>query len=332
LEPGFHPLRVHAPRPPGEQRPVTWQRVLKWVALAVGAWLALSLLMFLVSAELQRDNVSQEARTALDEGGLTLTSNSTILVLGSDARPRNARDCPESGCGPSRADTIMLVRAGPGKSSRLSIPRDTIADIPGHGRDKINAAYAIGGPALAITTVKRFLDIPVNHVIEVNFENFPEFIDSMGGIKVKTGCIESNISGGEANGGSTLKLKAGTNHLTGDQALDLARTRANACRPNEGDEARARRQQAILQGINSRLRSPFTFVRLPLLSWNAPKAIRTDMGGPSLLGLFAVLQTAGSPPTQVLRPSGGEVLPDGGAGLVVTEEEKRTAVERFLRG
>jgi LCP family protein required for cell wall assembly len=298
----------------------------------VAGWLALSLLLFLISAELQRDNVSQEARTALDEGGLTLTSNSTILVLGSDARPRNAPDCPPGGCGPSRADTIMLVRAGPGNSARLSIPRDTIVDIPGRGRDKINAAYAIGGPALAITTVKRFLDIPINHLIEVNFENFPDFIDSMGGINVKTGCVESNISGGEANGGSTLKLPAGTNHLSGDQALDLARTRANSCRPNEGDEARARRQQAILQGINSRLRSPITFFRLPLVSWNAPKAIRTDMGGPSLLGLFAVLQTAGSPPPQILKPSGGEVLPDGGAGLIVSDEEKRAAVERFLEG
>ena len=189
----------------------------------------------------------------------------------------------------------MLMRVGGGKSARLSIPRDTIVDIPGHGRDKINAAYAYGGPGLATKTVSQYLGIPINHLVEVNFENFPEFIDSLGGITYKGGCVVSRINGGSKNGGYTLRLHRGENHLDGKQALALARTRKNECNPAENDLSRARRQQKILSAIKSRLISPKTFFRLPLVSWNAPKAIRSDMAGPALLGLFGSVATSGTP-------------------------------------
>jgi anionic cell wall polymer biosynthesis LytR-Cps2A-Psr (LCP) family protein len=166
----------------------------------------------------------------------------------------------------------------------------------------------------------------------VNFGNFPEFIDSLGGIDVRTGCVVSRINGGNANGGYTLRLRAGENHIDGKQALALARTRKNDCRPSDNDLTRAKRQQKILAAIKDRILSPVTFVRLPLVSWNAPKAIRSDMAGPSLLGMFAASATGGSPATNVLRPTGSTTLPDGGAGLTITDEQKRVAVERFLRG
>ena len=78
--------------------------------------------------------------------------------------------------------------------------------------------------------------------------------------------------------------------------------------------------------------SPGTFFRLPLVSWDAPKAIRTDMNGFDLLGLFASMATSGSPTPRVLKPSGAESLPDGGQGLTVSPEEKRAEVRRFLSG
>ena len=161
-------------------------------------------------------------------------------MLGSDAREPGKAEPGATIGGPSRADSILLIRAGGGKSAKLSIPRDTVVDIPGHGPDKINAAYAIGGPSLMINTVEEYLGIEVNHVIEVNFGNFPEFIDALGGINVKTSCVCSDINGGKKNGGTTLKLKRGDNHLSGEQALALARTRKNACNPAENDLARAK--------------------------------------------------------------------------------------------
>ena len=189
----------------------------------------------------------------------------------------------------------MLMRVGGGKNARLSIPRDTIVDIPGHGRNKINAAYAFGGAALATETIENYLGLKVNHLIEVNFENFPDLIDAMGGITYDGGCVVSKINGGYKNGGYTLRLKKGKTHIDGKQALALARTRKNECNPAENDLTRARRQQKILCAMKSRLLSPGAFLRMPWIAWNTPKALRSDMSGPTLLGLFGALATSGSP-------------------------------------
>jgi LCP family protein required for cell wall assembly len=210
--------------------------------------------------------------------------------------------------------------------------RDTVVDIPGHGRAKINAAYAIGGAALAIQTIENYLHVTIDHVVEVNFANFPKLIDTMGGIDYTGGCVVSRINGGSRNGGYTLRLKPGTTHIDGKQALALARTRHNDCNPSESDLTRARRQQKIFSAMKSRLLSPATLLRLPWVSWQAPKAIKSDMNGASLLGLFASLTVSGSPPTRILRPDGGITLPGGGAGLVVSAGERRSEVRRFLRG
>jgi LCP family protein required for cell wall assembly len=327
---GLDDLREGVPRPDKVRRPLadrfTFWRVIGYLALAATAWILLSLLLFLISAQLQRDDVTKAAGSALDPAGYTLSSPNTILVLGSDARTKGSKEPGANVGGPSRSDTILLMRVGGGRAARLSIPRDTIADIPGHGRDKINAAYAFGGPALAIQTVKAYLGIEVNHVVEVNFANFPDFIDSLGGINYKGGCVVSKINGGFKNGGYTLRLRRGTNHLDGKQALALARTRKNECNVAENDLSRARRQQKILSAIKNRLISPATFLRLPFVSWQAPKAVRSDMAGPSLLGLFGSVATSGSPRTRVLRGS------PQGTGLVVPDDVKRREVARFLRG
>ena len=317
---------------PTRRKRWTAGRVLKWTAAAIGGWLLLSLLLFLISAQLQRDNVSDAAQSALDDSGPVLTSANNILVLGSDARTKGTREPGASIGGPSRSDSILLMRVGGGKSARLSIPRDTIVDIPGHGRDKINAAYAIGGPSLAILTVKQYLGVEINHLVEVNFDNFPQFIDALGGIDYRGGCVVSRINGGSKNGGFTLRLKSGKTHINGKQALALARTRKNDCNPKESDLTRAKRQQKIMAAIRDRVTGPTTFFRLPWVSWAAPKAIRTDMGGPALLGLFGALATGSQPPTRVLKPSGGETLPNGGAGLTVSDAERQRQVRRFLRG
>ncbi|HVL97419.1 MAG TPA: LCP family protein [Solirubrobacteraceae bacterium] len=320
------------PRPGRAVAGLTFGRIVKWIAVAATGWIVLSAVLFLVSAQIQRANVSEAARGALDDGGYTLTSPNNILVLGSDARTKGLAEPGSRIGGPSRADSILLIRAGGGSSARLSIPRDTVVDIPGHGRNKVNAAYAIGGPSLTIETLKQYLGIEIHHVVEVNFENFPQFIDALGGIDIRTGCVVSRINGGTRNGGYTLRLRGGENHINGKQALALARTRKNDCNPREDDLTRVRRQQKIMAAIKSRLTSPITFLRLPWVGWAAPKAIRSDMAGPALLGLFGAVVTGGDPATHVLKPSGGQTLPDGGSGLVVSEAERASEVARFLRG
>jgi LCP family protein required for cell wall assembly len=226
----------------------------------------------------------------------------------------------------------MLWRIGGGTSRRLSIPRDTVAAIPGHGTSKINAAYAYGGPALTVRTVEAFTGLKINHVIVINLANFPRFIDAIGGIDVTTGRVCSVISGGVRNGGWTLNLGPGAHHLNGRDALVLARTRENRCNPAENDLTRVKRQQQILNAIKSRLLSVSTFFRLPWASWAAPQAVRTDMGGFTLLSLFAASELGGSAPTAVLKPTGGTRLADGESALTVTPGRVQAAVQRLVNG
>src|SRR4051812_8325555 len=315
---------------PKVSKPITARRVLKWLAIAAGAWLALSLVLFLISAQIQSSQVDDAAKHALAGKGTPPFSATTVLVLGSDQRTKTTKEPGASTSGPSRSDSILLMRIGGGHAGRLSIPRDRVVDIPGHGRNKINAAYAIGGAPLAIETIDQYLGLKVDHVVEVSFDNFPDLIDALGGIDYTGGCVVSKINGGYKNGGITLRLEKGTHHLTGKQGLALARTPENAGNSRENDLTRARRQQKIFAAMKSRLTSPTTFFRLPWVSWAAPKALKSDMRGPGLMGLFAGLASSGSPETHVLKPSGAVTLPDGGAGLTVDDAEKRREVDRFL--
>lgn len=306
-----------------------WRRALKWLLLATGAWIALSVLAFLVSATLHQSSFNG---TRLDGGGSPPFSATTILVLGTDTRPKGSKEPGAATQGPARADSIMLLRVGGGHNSKLSIPRDTAVDIPGHGRQKINAAYAFGGTSLMVDTVRQYLGIHVDHVVEIDFENFPKLIDAMGGIDYTGSCVVGRINGGARNGGVTVRLHSGTTHIDGKHALALARVRKNLCNPREDDLSRARRQQKILSAMKSRALSLNGLVRGPFIGWNAPRAIKTDMAGPTLLGVAAALGTTGAADPRVLKPSGGEVVADGGSALTVSDDARRRAVQRFLDG
>jgi LCP family protein required for cell wall assembly len=324
---------------PRQEGPKTWReritprRVLKYLAIAIVGWLLLSLVLFFVSASDESGSIPASAQAELSPGGNMLTSTDTVLILGTDQRPAGSKepgaDTHDAG---SNSDTIMLWRLGGGVSRRLSIPRDTVTSIPGVGIAKINAAYSAGGPTLALKTIKQFTGIKINHLIIVNLANFPKFIDAIGGIDVKTGRICSTISGGAKNGGFSLFLKPGTHHLSGIQALTMARTRENACNAASNDLTREGYQQQILNSIKSKLLSPLTFFHLPWASWYAPQTLRTDMGGFTMLTLFAAAELGGSAPTQILKPTGSETLPDGEDALVASPADVHRAVAKLMNG
>jgi LCP family protein required for cell wall assembly len=319
------PRRPKPPRrAPRTRRPITPRRVVKWVAVAIGAWLALSFLLFMASAQLE-GGVSDDAKQALSGNGNFLTG-STVLVLGSDERKGDSID--ETLTGPGRADSIMLLHASFGRISKLSIPRDSEAAIPGHGTTKINAAYAIGGPALMIETVESFLGngLEINHLIEVDFEDFPNFIDALGGITVNN---KSRICApGFDNFYRGFNLRKGERALDGRRALGFARVRSNPCAPDENDVVRAERQQEVMSAIRRQMTSPGTFLRLPWVSWRAPQTLRSDMRGPGLLALAADLATGGAGDTRVLTPSCLDCGVD--SSLQVPDDEKAAAVQELL--
>jgi LCP family protein required for cell wall assembly len=277
--------------------------------------------------------VPSDAQAALASGPDMIFGADNVLVIGTDQRPAGTHEAgANTSDAGSRSDTLMLWRLGGGTSRRLSIPRDTLVSIPGHGMNKINAAYAFGGPALTIKTVEALTGLKINHVIIINFANFPKFIDAIGGVDVKTGRICSEISGGAQNGGWTLNLSPGTHHLNGIQALTLARTRHNTCNPSSSDLTREGYQQQILNAIKSQLFSVHAFVHLPWAAWDAPQAVRTDMGGFTMLSLFAASEMGGSAPVQILKPTGGQFVPGVGDALTVTPQAVQQAVSKLVNG
>jgi LCP family protein required for cell wall assembly len=305
--------------PEGPPREPWWRRLnRKRVILGVVAfmvfWTVLSVVLFMISAQVQSQKVSDATRAALDKSGSMLTSPNNVLLLGSDKRPG------EQGRG--RADTIMLMRYGGGKAARLSIPRDTLVDIPRVGASKINAAYAIGGASLLIETIKQYLGIEINHIVEIDFKGFPKFVDALGGVDMTfETCIRSRFEG------RTHRFKKGENHLDGEEALDIVRIRKNECAPEESDLTRARRQQQFLEAVKGKLFNPLTFPRYPWVAWRAPKAIISDMGGMELLTLYWNMETSGDLKPRILRP-----IDPGANPLQVSDAEKQAEVQRFLDG
>ncbi len=305
--------------------------LLSLVGLVLG-WLLFSLVLFLISSHLERTPLPSNVTGVLNHTGNPLTSVNNILVLGSDRRQKNSKEPGAETTGYGRSDTIMLIRTGAGHAARLSIPRDTVVEIPGHGLEKINAAHEYGGPAESVSVIKSWLGVPINHVVEVNFENFPQLIDAMGGVTYTGGCIISKLDGGSADGGFTLRLKAGSHHIDGKEALAIARTRENLCAPDETDIQREEHQQALFNDMKSQLMSISSFFRLPWIAWHAPPAIISDMSGTELLAMFASLAITGTPPTKVLLPTGQVILPSGEEGLTISEEARKADVARFMSG
>lgn len=318
------PKRRDRDRPPKEGRRITPRRVVAIVLALVAGWILLSAVLFFVSAQTTR-GVSDRAEEALSGSGNLLTG-ATILVLGSDERPQRLREqLAEQGLDPGddgRADSILLLHASFGDVRRLSILRDSFAEIPGHEPQKINAAYSLGGAPLMIRTVEQFMGngLEIDHLIEVKFANFPDLIDALGGVDVT---VENEICApGYEGNAEGVNLEPGDHHLDGQDALEFARVRDNPCAPDEDDRARAARQQEVLAGIRSQALSPSAFFRLPWASWQAPRAIRTDMRGPGLAALFTDILTGGTGDTNVLEFSGTN--PDG--SVEVSEETRAQAV------
>ncbi|MDP5033361.1 MAG: LCP family protein [Solirubrobacteraceae bacterium] len=326
------PRQPRQPRPKRQRKKWTLRRIIKTVVLAVIGWVLLSFVIFLFSAQFLQDQVDSKAKAALNQPGLPIISPTNVLILGSDLRAKGTKEPGAATSGPSRSDSIQLMRVGGGDGSKLSIPRDTVVDIPGYGLNKVNAAFAFGGAELSIRTLRSYLGIEINHVIVVNFDQFPNLIDSMGGIDFTGGCVISKINGGFANGGYTLRLKAGTNHIDGKQALALARTRKNECNSSYNDLTRVVNQQKIISAMRSRLHSPFGFIRWPFIAWSAPQTISSDMGAAGLLGLAATIGVSGGGSPAVLKPDGAVTLPDGGAGLTVSPDSRERQVQKFLDG
>jgi LCP family protein required for cell wall assembly len=157
-----------------------------------------------------------------------------ILLMGDDRRSGETR---------ARSDTLMLARVDREKKAILliSIPRDTRVTIEGHGTAKINAAYAYGGPALAVKTVQQFTGLPVNHYMEIDFNGLTRAVDVQGGIWID---VDRNIHDEyrAMAGDGVVSIDKGYQKLNGAQALTYVRSRWFP----EGDFVRVLHQRTFL--------------------------------------------------------------------------------------
>jgi polyisoprenyl-teichoic acid--peptidoglycan teichoic acid transferase len=180
----------------------------------------------------------------------------TILILGSDRRwsdlKKNNKALARSN--PARSDTILLVRMDPHQQATavLSIPRDLKVSIPGHGIDKINAAYSLGGPGLTAATIKQLFGgtFSINHIINVNFRGFRQAVDAVGCVytDVDRRYYHSNLGLPIGLRYAEIDIEPGYQQLCGQRALDYVRFRHA-----DTDIVRSARQQDFLRSAKDQL-------------------------------------------------------------------------------
>jgi LCP family protein required for cell wall assembly len=177
---------------------------------------------------------------------------STYLLVGSDSREwLTAAQRRRLGTGQAegrRTDTIMLLHTGRGPNLLLSIPRDSIVDIPGNGRTKVNAAYALGGPELLVETLESETGIRIDNYVEIGFGGFVNVVDAVGGVEI---CPEQRMKDPLA----ALNIKKGCQEADGKTALGYARSRHTSAL---GDIDRARRQREVVSAVGSEAMSPWS--------------------------------------------------------------------------
>ena len=139
------------------------------------------------------------------------------------------------------SDTMMLIHVAADRSqvTVISLPRDSWVQIPGHGMNKINAAFGLGGPQLMVKTVEANTGLTINDFIQVNFLGFVKVIDALGGVNI---CLPYAVD----DSYSGLDLTAGVHHVDGLTALEYARDRHSFAL---SDLARIQDQQRLLASL-----------------------------------------------------------------------------------
>lgn len=257
-----------APSPPRPRRTSgrRWFRTLALVLLIV----SLLVVAGVLGLTLWFDSAVHRATVLVDyQERPTPGRGTNWLLVGSDSRQdltaEQQQDLATGGdVGSGRTDTIMLVHLpgfGSGSPATLiSIPRDSYVPIPGHGRDKINAAFAMGGAALLAQTVEQATGLRLDHYAEVGFGGFAELVDALGGVTV---CPAEPISDPLAG----LDLPAGCQQLHGRSALGYVRSRATP----RADLDRMVHQRQFMSAVLQRAGSPAVWLN-PWRWYSVPRA------------------------------------------------------------
>jgi polyisoprenyl-teichoic acid--peptidoglycan teichoic acid transferase len=316
------PVATPGGRPPRSFLRRRWKRILAigipvCFLLFVG-WLYLGYRSF--SDEIAKANkrLNKATLAALAPAGNIMTSPQISMIMGSDSRGASAL----SG---ARSDSILLVRTDPSHHliSMLSIPRDLEVEIPGHSTNKINAAFAFGGPPLLIRTVDKYTGLPVNHMVLVDFTGFKDLIDSLGGVTIDN---PYKIVSSQPFDGIIWHFGKGPIHLDGRRALAYARIR-HTTNPRDSDITRTERQQRVTQALMHQLVTPSSLFHLPSIGRDLAKPLATDLSAPELLAMAWIKFRA----SRTLECHlGGVPASIGGQDVLQPSERNAAVVGMFL--
>lgn len=305
-----------------------WGRRFKLIFILILSWLILLVLIF---------NFRLNKIPALSENTLLTTpKGQTWLVMGSDSRGEKKdpllKGVPLGKFEGARADTIMLLSVADSLSglSLTSLPRDLLVEIPAYGdrsakKNKINSAYAFGGPELSVQTVQNFTQFEIQHYLEIGFVGLIRLVDAVGGVEV---CPEQDFADEKAG----LYLQAGCQEIDGKTALAYSRARYT---DPKGDLGRVERQQEIIKAVVkkttsiSMLLNPVAQFRV---AWNLGDSITVDEKTNALdLGLLmlAALREINSGTLPV--ESGGNIE-NVGSVLVPVEPNASQLLEDIKNG
>ncbi len=178
------------------------------------------------------------------------TPGTNWLIVGSDSREGlSAEQRKEFATGKAagrRTDTMMLLHTGSNGPTLVSLPRDSYVSIPGHGHNKLNAAFAFGGPKLLVHTIEQATRIHIDHYAEIGFGGFVGMVDAVGGVNM---CIDQRMKDPSAG----INLKPGCQELKGGQALGFVRSRHLFANQDLG---RVQNQRKFLAALVHKATSP----------------------------------------------------------------------------
>ena len=328
------------PRGPGVPRRPKSTRRKVFQALAIvfclfvawlAAWILASYFSFRDGVDAANARLPLSAKHALThQGGLLFNHSTTILLLGTDHSRVSGRETSH------RSDSIMLVRTDPSHDRiyYLSIPRDLYVDIPAHGQDRINAAYQFGGARLAIRTVENLTGLRINHIAIVDFNQFKDVIDEIGGITVDvrkpilSNRFDCPYAAAKCATWQGWRFGKGKQHMNGQRALIYTRIRENRLDPGENDLTRAERQQQVIQAISSKLAGVGTFLDMPFIGSDLMKPLATDLSAGDLVQLGWVRFRSGSGGSVHCRLGGEPEYVDGKA-VLRSSEDNRSVISMF---
>ncbi|KAB2345313.1 LytR family transcriptional regulator [Actinomadura rudentiformis] len=233
--------------PPGRRvRKRRWPKIL--AALVVVMLVVVVGGYFYLDSRLNRESVLTDYA-----GRPADTPGTNWLVVGSDSREglskQQKKDFATGNAAGRRTDSMMLLHYGDGGTTLVSLPRDSYLPIPGRGSNKLNAAFAFGGPKLLVRTVEQATDIRIDHYAEIGFGGFVGVVDAIGGVDI---CVKSRMKDPKAG----IDLQPGCQTLTGGEALGFVRTRASA----RADLDRIDRQRQFFGALMKKATSPGVFL------------------------------------------------------------------------